>query len=112
MIMKLFQAIATTAGGVWLGGMVLMAIVASTTFGVMRTTGVEHPDSIAGQVMAKNFARFDTVFVHHTQGPKPHVLPIDVLSERKCVVGIKPAVVGVPTIGCFTNLDHDFSTFC
>ena len=61
MIMKLFQAIATTAGGVWLGGMVLMAIVASTTFGVMRTTGVEHPDSIAGQVMAKNFARFDTV---------------------------------------------------
>lgn len=61
MIKNLSQAIATAAAGVWLGGMVLMAIVAQTTFEVMRTTGVESPNSIAGQVMAKNFSRFDTV---------------------------------------------------
>lgn len=61
MIKNLSRAIATAAAGVWLGGMVLMAIVAQTTFQVMRTTGVEHPNSIAGQVMATNFTRFDTV---------------------------------------------------
>ncbi len=61
MFMNLFRALAHTAGGVWLGGIIVVAIVAQTTFGVMRTTDVEKPDAIAGQVMAKNFGRFDVV---------------------------------------------------
>lgn len=61
MFMNVFRALAHTAAGVWLGGMVMLAIVAPTTFGVMRTTGVENPNAIAGQVMARNFVRFDKV---------------------------------------------------
>lgn len=56
-----FRALAHTAAGIWLGGILVIAIVAQTTFGVMRTTGVEKPDMIAGQVMARNFGRFDVV---------------------------------------------------
>lgn len=56
-----FQALACTSAGAWLGGMILMAIVAQTTFSVMRTTDVERPNAIAGRVMATNFKRFDTV---------------------------------------------------
>ncbi len=61
MLASILRAIAIAAAGVWLGGMVLFAIVAQTNFQTMRATGVEHPDAIAGQVMAKNFARFDGV---------------------------------------------------
>ncbi len=57
----MMRTLATAAGGVWLGGMVVIAVVASTTFGVMRTTDVPHPNTIAGKVMAKNFERFDRV---------------------------------------------------
>lgn len=55
------QATACAAAGAWLGGMILMAIVAQTTFSVMRTTGVSQPNAIAGRVMATNFKRFDKV---------------------------------------------------
>ncbi|MEK6643434.1 MAG: DUF4149 domain-containing protein [Planctomycetota bacterium] len=61
MILRLLRTLATAAAGVWLGGMIVIAIVASTTFGVMRTTDVARPNTIAGQVKAKNFARFDRV---------------------------------------------------
>lgn len=61
MMMGILRMVATAAAGVWLGGMILIAIVAQTTFTVMRTTGVEHPNSIAGQVMARNFSKFDKV---------------------------------------------------
>ena len=61
MPLKSLRALATTAAGVWLGGMILIAIVAQTTFGTMRNTGVDQPNSVAGQVMARNFSRFDTV---------------------------------------------------
>jgi hypothetical protein len=56
-----FRALAHTAAGIWLGGIIAIAIVAQTTFGVIRTTGVEKPDMIAGQVMARNFGRLDVV---------------------------------------------------
>ncbi len=56
-----FQATACTAAGAWLGGMIVIAIVAQTTFGVMRTTDVSQPNAIAGRVMATNFKRFDKV---------------------------------------------------
>lgn len=59
--MKVFRAIAHTAAGIWLGAIVMMAIVAPTTFSTMRTIGVEQPNTIAGKVMAKNFSRFDKV---------------------------------------------------
>ena len=55
------RALACTAAGVWLGAIILIAIVAQTTFGVMPSTGVERPNTVAGRVMARNFARFDTV---------------------------------------------------
>lgn len=61
MLTSILRAIAIAAAGVWLGGMILIAIVAQTTFQTMRTTGVEHPDAVAGQIMAKNFTRFDKV---------------------------------------------------
>lgn len=57
----MMRTFATAAAGVWLGGMVVIAIVASTTFGVMKTADVSHPNTIAGKVMAKNFERFDRV---------------------------------------------------
>lgn len=56
-----FQALACAAAGSWLGGMILIAIVAQTTFSVMRTTDVAQPNAIAGRVMAQNFIRFDVV---------------------------------------------------
>ncbi|MBI5764980.1 MAG: DUF4149 domain-containing protein [Planctomycetes bacterium] len=57
----MMRTLASAAAGVWLGGMIVIAIVASTTFGVLRTTDVSHPNTIAGKVMAKNFERFDRV---------------------------------------------------
>lgn len=61
MMMRLVRALSHTAAGIWLGGLVVLAIVAPTTFSVMRETGVDQPNAIAGQVMAKNFLRFDLV---------------------------------------------------
>ena len=59
MFMSFLRVLATTSAGVWLGGMVLIAIVAQTTFSQMREVGVERPNSIAGRIMAVNFSRFD-----------------------------------------------------
>lgn len=61
MFMTIVRAIAQTAAGIWLGAIVMMAIVAPTTFSVMRTVEVDRPNTIAGKVMAKNFSRFDKV---------------------------------------------------
>lgn len=55
------RSVQATAAGVWLGGMILIAIVAQTTFSQMRDAQVEHPNAIAGRVMAKNFVRFEMV---------------------------------------------------
>lgn len=62
-MMNLLRAVACTAAGVWLGAIIVIAIVAQTTFAVMPTTGVDRPNTVAGQVMARNFARFDSVQV-------------------------------------------------
>lgn len=61
MLINALRALAHTAAGIWLGGMVMLAIVAPTTFGVIRAIGVDNPNSVAGQVMAKIFRRFDMV---------------------------------------------------
>lgn len=61
MIRKGLRALAQTAAGIWLGGLITLAIVAPTTFGVLRETGVDNPNALAGQVMARNFVRFDMV---------------------------------------------------
>lgn len=61
MILDLLRALAAAAAGVWLGGMIVIAVVAQTTFSEMRGIGVDRPDWIAGQVMARNFAKFDTI---------------------------------------------------
>ncbi len=57
----LIRSLQATAAGVWLGGMILIAIVAQTTFSQMREAQVEQPNAIAGRVMARNFVRFETV---------------------------------------------------
>lgn len=59
--MRLFRTLATMAAGVWLGAMVLIAVVAQTTFSTMRITDVTNPNAIAGRIMAKNFSRFDVL---------------------------------------------------
>lgn len=61
MFMRLFRAVAALSAGVWLGGMILIAIAAQTTFEVMRTLDVATPNAIAGRVMAVEFVRFDRV---------------------------------------------------
>jgi hypothetical protein len=61
MLLTLLRVLTGLAASVWLGGLVAMAIVAQTTFGVMPATGVASPAAVAGQVMARNFARFDVV---------------------------------------------------
>ena len=58
---KLLHALGTLAAGVWLGAMVLIAVVAQTTFETMRTLGVSSPDALAGKIMAANFTRYDKV---------------------------------------------------
>lgn len=60
-MLKYIRSLQTLAAGAWLGGMILIAIVAATTFRVMRETDVASPNTIAGRVMAKNFQRFDLV---------------------------------------------------
>lgn len=58
---KLLHALGTMAAGVWLGAMILIAVVAQTTFETMRTLGVASPDALAGKIMAANFTRYDKV---------------------------------------------------
>lgn len=58
---KLLHAIGTMAAGVWLGAMILIAVVAQTTFQTTRTLGVATPDALAGKIMAANFTRYDKV---------------------------------------------------
>ena len=58
---KLFHALGALAAGVWLGAMVLIAVVAQTTFETMRTLGVAGPDVLSGKIMAANFSRYDKV---------------------------------------------------
>lgn len=61
MISTILRSFATTAAGVWLGAMILIAIVAQTTFSEMRQTGVSQPNAVAGRIMAKNFSKFDRI---------------------------------------------------
>jgi len=48
-----------------------------------------------------------SVFIHDTQRPKFHVVAILVGRERKRVVRIEPAVIGVTSILRSANLNHD-----
>ncbi|HKQ50046.1 MAG TPA: DUF4149 domain-containing protein [Phycisphaerae bacterium] len=83
--MNVIRALAHTAAGIWLGGIIVIAIVAQTTFSEMRNSGVERPNAVAGQVMARNFGRFNVVQIscaaalllwqgaalaHRRQGPR------------------------------------------
>lgn len=58
---KLLHALGTMAAGVWLGAMILIAVVAQTTFQTARTLGIASPDALAGKIMAANFSRYDKV---------------------------------------------------
>jgi hypothetical protein len=59
--MKALRAIATVAAGAWLGGMILIPIVAATTFGRIRDAQLADADALAGRVMAPIFGHFDTI---------------------------------------------------
>ena len=58
---KFLHALGTLSAGVWLGAMVLIAVVAQTTFETTRTLGVASPEALAGKIMAANFTRYDKV---------------------------------------------------
>ena len=58
---RFLHTLCTIAAGVWLGGMILIAMVAMNTFRVMRSLDVASPDAFAGRIMAENFASFDKV---------------------------------------------------
>ncbi len=61
-MIRVLRTLNIAAAGIWLGAMILIAIVAATTFSEMRTIdGIERPNYVAGRVMAKNFARFDRI---------------------------------------------------
>jgi len=62
MIMNVARAVAAAAAAVWLGTLLIMgAVVAPTTFGMMRESGIANPNTVAGQIMAKNFAKADRI---------------------------------------------------
>ncbi len=58
---RFLHTLSIIAAGIWLGGMIVIALVAMNTFRTMRTIYVANPDAAAGQIMAGNFEYFDTV---------------------------------------------------
>ncbi|MFQ5422970.1 MAG: DUF4149 domain-containing protein [Phycisphaerae bacterium] len=62
MILNVVRAVAAAAAAVWLGTLLIMgAVVAPTTFGMMRESGIANPNTVAGHIMAKNFAKADRI---------------------------------------------------
>lgn len=59
---RLMHILATLAAGVWLGGMILVAIAAQSTFVVLNAEDhIAQPNAVAGRVMAPTFSKFDKV---------------------------------------------------
>ncbi len=59
---RLLHTLAVLAAGVWLGGMILVAIAAQSTFSVLNAEeNLAQPNAIAGRVMAPTFGKFDKV---------------------------------------------------
>lgn len=58
---RLLHSLAIVAAGVWLGGMIMIALVAANTFHTMNMIEVAHPSAAAGRIMAGNFGHFDTL---------------------------------------------------
>jgi hypothetical protein len=48
----------------------------------------------------------DAIFVDHARGAEAHVVAIEVIGERKRVIGIEPAVIGMASLIGFANAYH------
>ena len=67
----------------------------------MLEPAVEHVRDdlhVAMRMRPKPATRRDAVFVDHSQPAKAHVFGVVVLGERKSVVTVEPAVVGVAAL--------------
>jgi hypothetical protein len=49
----------------------------------------------------------DAVIIDHAQRAEAHVLRVAVIGERERVVAVEPAMIGVPAIFGFSDLDHN-----
>jgi len=59
---RLLHTLSVLAAGVWLGGMILVAIAAQSTFSVLNAEeNLAQPNAVAGRVMAPTFSKFDKV---------------------------------------------------
>ncbi|KOT02070.1 hypothetical protein DM50_3077 [Burkholderia mallei] len=50
--------------------------------------------------------RRDAIVVQHAQRAEMHVLRIAIVGERKAVMGIEPAMIGVAAIARAADLEH------
>ena len=67
----------------------------------MRELTVEHVADdfhVAMPVRAEALARRDAVFVEHAQRPELDMVLVEIVRERKTVVRVQPAVVGMAAI--------------
>jgi len=55
---------------------------------------------------AKALPALHTIFVNHSQAAKAHMLWIIIVSERKRMITVKPAVVGVATFLASPKSNH------
>jgi hypothetical protein len=62
-------------------------------------------------VRAKSPARRHSIVVEDTQCPEAHMSPVEVTRKRKCMVGIKPAMVKVTAFAAAADGDHRMLLF-
>jgi hypothetical protein len=67
---------------------------------------VAHDLHVAVSVRGEAGAGCNAVLVDHAQVAEPHVLRVVIVGERKRVVALEPAMIGVATVRRFANADH------
>jgi len=58
------------------------------------------------RMRAESLPSIDAILIDNAQGAKSHVRGVIVTSERKCVMAIEPAVVGVSAILSASKSEH------
>src|SRR5262249_27259848 len=61
---------------------------------------------VAMRMRGKPVARLDAIFVDHAQAAEAHEPRIVIVAERKCVVRIEPAIVGMAALPGRSYLNH------
>ncbi len=95
---RLLHTLAVLAAGVWLGGMILVAIAAQSTFSVLNAEEkLAQPNAIAGRVMAPTFSKFDKVQLSCAVVLLIGTGCVTVLARRKGGPMLRFLMVGVAT---------------